>query len=471
MPHAILNGEDVELPAVGMLLDWLRDRGLTGAKPGCRGGDCGACQVLLGEVDPDTSLPRYRTVNSCLIGLDQVADHHVITVEGLTPAAGAPSAPSGAPLSPVQRALAEAGAIQCGYCTPGLVVALTGALLAGEQLETGAAGNLCRCTGYAGIRRTIGALADPTDGALTLHQAADHGLLPRVVAEAGDRMRAPLLASPLRASPVAGARPVGGGTDLGVGHAYEADPGPRLYVRRVPGLRTIMAEEDSIVVGAAVTVAELQESPILASSWPEVAGFLELFGSPAIRHVATVGGNLANASPVADLAVVLLALGADLALEGSAGSRELPLASFFLDYRRTALAPGDLISAVRIPGNADRTARLHAEKVSRRTHDDIATVTSAIVATGGAADRIGDIRLAAGGVSPVPLLLPATARALSGRYLTDDLRDALDLIDEEIAPIDDVRGTARYKARLLRHIVLAHLAALHPRLDPGRYLR
>lgn len=144
MAHVILNAEGVELPAEDAnLLDWLRERGLTSAKPGCRGGDCGACQVLLGEVDTATSRPGYRNANSCLLTTDLVADSHVITVEGLNTDR----------LTPVQQSLVDAGAIQCGYCTPGMVVALTGALIAGEPPDAAVAGNLCRCTGYAAVRR------------------------------------------------------------------------------------------------------------------------------------------------------------------------------------------------------------------------------------------------------------------------------------------------------------------------------
>ena len=170
-PSLVLNQSVVELPAEDVnLLGWLRHRGLTAAKPGCLGGDCGACQVLLGERDDGAAEPRYRSVNSCLLSTRMVADCHVVTVEGL----------NGPQLTPVQQALVTSGAVQCGYCTPGLVIALTGALLNGDALLGAVAGNLCRCTGYAGIRRACEHLATGIEQRpRTLEDAAVQGLLPR----------------------------------------------------------------------------------------------------------------------------------------------------------------------------------------------------------------------------------------------------------------------------------------------------
>lgn len=437
MAQMILNDAAVELPADDVnLLDWLRGRGLVAAKPACRRGDCGACQVLVGEVEPGSSTPRYRALNSCLLSTERVAGWHVITVEGLSAEA----------LTPVQHVLVGAGAIQCGYCTPGLVIALTGALLNGEPPLAAAAGNLCRCTGYAGIRRAAEALAEGFPGGVGT------SILPDAVANA---------ASALRPRP----RTSGGNTDAALRQPDPDAPEPPPPSEQPKLLRVLQVRGDDLVVGAGVTVAELQADPLVREAWPTLASHLELFGSPAIRAAATVGGNLVNASPVADLAVVLLALGARLVLDGPAGRRELPVAEFHRAYRRTALGPSELVTQVLLPRNPTGEAQLHAEKVSRRRHDDIASVCSALVVADGA------VRFAAGGVAPIPLLLRATARALSPWPPDGDgVRDALATIPDAVAPIDDLRGSASYKTRLLQHQLLAHVAALVPGFAPLVYL-
>ncbi len=465
MPQLILNHTVTELPAEDVnLLGWLRDQGLTAAKPGCLGGDCGACQVLLGEIGDRDTEPCYRSVNSCLLTTGWVADCHLITVEGL----------DGDLLTPVQQALVEAGAVQCGYCTPGLVVALTGALLGGDAPADALAGNLCRCTGYAGIHRALASdsTATSTDGRAPSTRRRGRGCCRGAVARAGMACVRCLWSRPCRPGS-RGRRGWVGETDHTVRHPHaRATYGPWLRLHRLPALRGISEREAAITIGATVTIAELQASPLVADAWPDLPAFLDRFGSPAIRHLATVGGNLVNASPVADLAVVLLALGADLTIDGPAGRRDLPLAGFFHGYKHTDLGPDELLVSVRIPDNGDRSSRLHAEKVARRTHDDIASVCSTMVVTGGGQDGFGEVALSAGGVAPIPVLLTGAASFLAGRPLTDAVvRESLDRLAADIAPMGDVRGSAGYKAALLRHLVLAHLAALHPGFDFWGYLR
>lgn len=276
MPQLILNHTVTELPSEDVnLLGWLRAQGLTAAKPGCLGGDCGACQVLLGESDEPGAEPRYRSVNSCLLTTGWVADCHLITVEGL----------DGELLTPVQQALVETGGVQCGYCTPGLVVALTGALLGGHAPADALAGNLCRCTGYAGIRRACDRLAgDFEQRPRTLDEAAGLGLLPEVVAQAARGLR-PLPLEPPPPPGQHGPTRLAGETDHSLRHPHaRATYGPWLRLHRLPALRGIAEHETGITVGAAVTVAELQASPLVADAWPDLPAFLDRFGSPAIRH-------------------------------------------------------------------------------------------------------------------------------------------------------------------------------------------
>jgi xanthine dehydrogenase small subunit len=341
-------------------------------------------------------------------------------------------------------------------------MALTGALLAGTPVLPAVDGNLCRCTGYSGIRRACAALEEQfSRRPLALAEAATLGLLPRAVADAGATLTAP---------PPEALRPgdvVGGETDWAVQHPYTPAPAAtRLH--RVPELRGITVDGDWLAIGGAVTMGELHESELVAAAWPALPGFLTLFASPGIRSSATVGGNLANASPAADVSVVLLALGAEVDLTGPAGARRLPLEDFFLAYKRTALAAGDVIAAVRVPRNADGARRLSALKVAKRPHDDITSVTSALVmgVAAGADDdaRFGDdVRLAAGGVAPVPLLMPTPAAVLAGAAVdTTTVRAARRAAEAEATPIDDLRGSATYKRTLLGHQLVAHVAALFP---------
>jgi xanthine dehydrogenase small subunit len=456
-PELILNDRRHPVPDPGAnLLDLLRAAGLTGTKPACRGGDCGACQVLLGELAPGATEPRYLPVNTCLLTAGRAIGCHVITVEGLTARPDVAAPHHSLRPTPVQRALVDGGGVQCGYCTPGFVMAITGALLAGTPLLDAVDGNLCRCTGYSGIRRACATLeADFPRRPLTLAEAAAAGLLPATVADA---------AASLATLPPAELRPgdvVGGETDWAVQHPYESGRA-ETRLHRVPALRAIAAEGDSIAIGAAVTVAELMDSPEIAAAWPALPEFLALFASPGIRASATVGGNLANASPAADIAVVLLALGAEVEI----GERRLPLEDFYLGYKQTALAPGEVITRVRIPRNADGTRRLHAIKVSKRPHDDITSVTSAVVAQvddDAVPPRLGDVRVAAGGVAPVPLLLRETASALAGAPVdAETVRAAAATARAEATPIDDLRGSADYKRALLGNQVIAHLDDLVP---------
>jgi xanthine dehydrogenase small subunit len=458
MSCARINRDVVTLPAAGdsNLLDHLRDGlGLTAAKPACHGGDCGACLVLVGETDGDSV--RYRAVNSCLATTGQVTGCHVITPEALAE----PDA-----LTPVQEALITHGAIQCGYCTPGLVVALTAALLNGDDLLDSTAGNLCRCTGYSGIRRACDALAERLPRQRrTLAEAAEHGLLSSTLVNTA-AVLPPADASPPPSTKMQNV--VAGGTDWSVQRRHLAAGTVPVQLHRRADLRRLVIDGDGFSIGAAVTVAELMAESALLACWPAIGDFLALFASPAIRNSATVGGNLANASPVADIAVLLLALGAELELVGPQGVRRLPLAGFYRGYRRTALAPGELIAQVMVCRDPPRLLR--TAKTAKRPHDDIATVSSALTVTDGgppaSSIRFGAVLLSAGGVAPTPLLLANTATALNGQPVTEAaVLAALAALPRDIAPINDLRGGAGYKAALLRHQIIDHLVSLYPSLS------
>ncbi len=431
-------------PAGSTLLDLLREGcDLTATKPGCRTGDCGACMVLVGSRSPDQSEPVYELHNSCLTTVAMVAGCHVITAEGL----------SGAELGPVQRALIDSGGVQCGFCTPGFVVALTWALMSGTDPRRAAAGNLCRCTGYTGIRRACDLLAGP-------------GPIPLDALLAEPVLRVARALPPIEPEPFDGHpnRWLAGATDEIPEHRHATAPHRRpTLLRRVPELRRITECPGGVELGSAVTAAQVQASELVAARWPTLPDHLEQFGSPAVRASATLGGNLVHASPTADLALPLLAMGASVVLSGPGGRREVPLERFFLAYRRVDLRRGEVLLAVRIP-DPPAGSRLHLEKVAKRRFDDIASASIAVRLDVADAALV-DLRIAAGGVAPIPLLLTRTADALRGT--TPDapvIRRAVAVLADEVTPIDDVRGSAAYKRALLGHLLIAALTEGNPHL-------
>ena len=442
-------------------LAWLREtRGATGAKEGCGEGECGACAVLLGEVTVGGRV-RYRAVASCLLPIAELAGRHLVTIEGLDPPAG---------LNPIQQALVAAGAPQCGFCFPGIVVALTGFFLASQELSEERAlvaldGNICRCTGYAAIRRAVAGLCR-THGP-SLAAASDRvaelvaaGFVPASFVEAPARLssvEAQGAEEPGTAAPVL----IGGGTDLLVQEPDLLAGGPAVHLSRRPELRGIEREPDHVRIGGGVTIEELGSDPLFRELVPAAPEIVARFGSTLIRNRATVAGNLVNASPIGDVTVLLLALEAELLLVDGGARRALPLGEFYRGYKQLAREPGEWIEAVRVPARVARDA-VSFEKISQRHTLDIAAVNSAARATldGGV---VRDLTLAIGGVAPIPLVAGRTARCLTGRPLdAAAIREAAQVLAEEIAPIDDVRGSAAYKRELARRLLVAHALRFAP---------
>ncbi len=462
----LLNDREVSVPRTAgtVLLDVLRDDfGLTGTKEGCREGDCGACMVLLGVPGPDGIV--YRTVNSCLFPLGDAAGRHIVTIEGL----------NGADLSPVQRALVDGGAIQCGFCTPGLVVALTGFLLScatvSEADGVAALGsNICRCTGYASIRRAIGRLCsqfrdlEPSEGASSAARVAAlvaRGILPRHFLDAPARLRGLSGKSPAPAVGAGSRVAVAGGTDLFVTRAGELREAGLDLLSRRDDIRGIRTEAGRCRIGAATTLTEVESSPAVRRAFPELGACLARIASLPIRNRATIAGNIVNASPAGDLSVIFLALGADLILSRGSERRTVRLRDFFLGYKVLDLKPGELVAEIDFP-LLQPGDRFHFEKVGRREFLDISGVSSAIRLRL-ADDRIVEAHVSAGSVAPVPLYLRKTSELLRGKGVsTETAREAAAAAEGEILPIDDVRGSAAYRKALLPRLVLAHFLGLFP---------
>jgi xanthine dehydrogenase small subunit len=459
----ILNADLVDTDAAPgtPVLDWLRvTRGLRGTKEGCREGDCGACLVLVGR--SDGAAVRYRALTSCLLPMAEVDGCHLVTVEGL----------GGDALSAVQRLLVEEGAIQCGFCTPGIAVAMTGFLLTSDHPDLDSAiaaveGNICRCTGHASIRRAGARLVElartvPAAGARATALAAE-GLLPEWFAGIPDRL-APLAPARAAVDPAPGQLVVAGGTDAYVQRPDELAAADLALLSRA-ALGGVWSDDQHLYLGATTTAEELFTSPELLEVVPALRRAHHLVSSQPIRHRATVGGNIVNASPIGDLTVILLGLGAEVGVGRASATRTLPLAALFEAYKRLALEPGELVRWVRFPLER-RHARFNFEKVSKRATLDIASVNSAISLR---LERgvIADAHLSAGGVAPIPLALVAAEAFLEGREVSAaTAREAAAVAAAEISPISDVRGSADYKTRLLRRLVLAHFQVLFG-LDEG----
>lgn len=448
MTAFILNQQPIETPLAAntVLLDIIRQqRGLMGTKEVCREGDCGACQVLLGRVE-DGQL-RYRAVNSCLLPLGTVSGGHVVTVEGLNTEH----------LNPIQHALVDQGAIQCGFCTPGLVMAITGFFLqstnSDEHIAIDAvAGNLCRCTGYAGIKRAVKKLCAEFDLSRSplmqrIEDLVKWQVLPDYFLSIAQKL-------PPAEAPRTGSVLIAGGTDLLLQKPDECRTHALHFLSSASD--DIAIENNRVDIKATTTLEHIKTSPILHNLLPHIDQDFKLIASKPIRNQATLGGNLANASPIADLSVYFLALNADV----HTTVRTLALKDFFLAYKKTDLKPSEQITSISFDSAATQTFSF--EKVSMRQHLDIASVNTAL-SVQHKHGLISSAHLSAGGVSPIPLYLAKTSAYLQGKLISDEtVLNILEWAQTEIAPISDIRGSAQYKRLLLRQLLLAHFLKLFP---------
>jgi xanthine dehydrogenase small subunit len=435
----VLNGEAIrvadELPQT-TLLDYVRSRGLTGAKEGCAEGECGACAVLLVSSGPSGA--RYEAVNSCLVALPSVANREVYTVEAL--------ARDGA-LAPAQQAMANAGGSQCGYCTPGFVVSMFAQHYCGDRDVHSLGGNLCRCTGYRPIRDALHSLGSAPPGFfLDRLSRPVPTLLPLDYQTSKGRFSRPGNLQECLDLAVAdsSARFLAGNTDLGVlTNLRDRRFAHLISLEGVAELREFHEDETSIEIGAGLTLTEIGErwhsAPQAFREW------LKLFASPLIRNRATLGGNLATASPIGDAAPLLLALDAELRLVSTQGERIVPLSSFFHAFRETELKRGELIRSICIP--KPLPAHLRFYKLAKRGLDDISTVAAGISVRSDGAVRIG-----LGGVAAVPL------RALEAEQMLDfenpgSIERAKDVLRRTLRPISDHRGSAKYRLAMAQTLL------------------
>ncbi len=455
----LLNGLSpvcVAAPPDMTVLQWLRTRRrLTGTKEGCAEGDCGACTVVVGEAE--NGALTWRPVNACIMMMGQLHGRLLVTVEGLA---------DGEALHPVQSAMIERHASQCGFCTPGFVMSLFAAFRSGEAPQTqtihdSIAGNLCRCTGY---RPIVEAAHDALGaGGQDVYSAQEPQILAALEAIAAEldlicetpegRFHAPTtkaaLHAALRADPHA--RLISGGTDLALDVTKRHLRLPSLLsLGSIPAMRRIEVRDDEIVAGAAAPYADLLSALTLIDE--SFAVLLRRLGSRQIRSLGTIGGNLANASPIGDTPPALLALGARVRIDGVNGAREISLDDFYTGYRRTVLQPGEYIESVAIP-RPGADAFFRVDKISRRFDQDISAVCGAFsfIRDG---ERIMAPRVAFGGMAATPARAKRTEEALAGAIFSNEtLAQAQAAMAQDFAPISDFRASADYRLRTAQNLL------------------
>jgi xanthine dehydrogenase small subunit len=445
MIRFLLDGETIEVEDVdptGTVLDLLRyTLRRTGTKEGCAEGDCGACTVLLGELDGDAV--AWRAVNACILFLPMLDGKALRTVESL------------GGTHPVQREMVERHGSQCGFCTPGFVMSLYGRSIGaagtlGVPVGDVIAGNLCRCTGYGPILAAGEAVpaaaaeeSEIVEALRALPPAYGH---PRTTDELADR----LLANPET-------RIVAGATDVGLWVTKQLrDLGPTVFIGNIADLRRIEDNPDALTLGAAVRYSDAREA--LARLHPDLGELVRRIGGVQVRNAGTIGGNIANGSPIGDMPPALIALGGQLTLRRGTERRTLALEDFFLGYGKQDLAPGEFVESVRIPRpSPDMLVRV--VKLSKRFDSDISGLCGAF-ALRIVDDVVVDARIAFGGMAAIPARAPLCEAALTGQAWSDaTVEAAAGALAQDYRPLSDLRGSSGYRlaaaANLLRRLRLA----------------
>ena len=447
----LLNGERVELADVrptATLLDWLREeRGLTGTKEGCNEGDCGACTVMVSDAE------GAKALNSCILFLPQLNGKAVRTVEG---AAG----PDG-DLHPAQSAMIDLHGSQCGFCTPGFIMSMVASHANGAtDHDNQLAGNLCRCTGYAPIIRAAEATEKapvPTwvekDRSFTLPEQTgkDAGLPSNLYIPQNADELAKIYAAHPDATIVAGA------TDVGLWVTKQLrDLDPVIFLAGCEDLKTVTVTDTEVHLGAMADMNAVRDA--IEPLHPSYGEMIRRYASVQVRNAATIGGNVANGSPIGDNPPALIALSATLHLRHGDARRSMPIEEFFIDYGKQDRAPGEFVEAITIPRQADT---LKVFKLSKRFDQDISAVLGAfnITVENGS---VTAARIAFGGMAGTPKRATHVEQALIGQpWTAATIATAQTEFEKDFTPMSDMRASAEYRQETARNLLARYYAEMN----------
>ena len=424
------------------LLDWLREtKHLTGTKEGCNEGDCGACTVMVTDANGAQSL------NACILFLPQLHGKAVRTVEGI-------SGPDGTP-HPVQDAMVKHHGSQCGFCTPGIVVSLAvGHLNGATNFDEQLAGNLCRCTGYAPIIRAAEAAKDAPVPAwmaedLTALKAMTETSAPYMPTNT-DALADWYLTNPK-------ATLIGGATDVGLWVTKRLQDLPQIaFLNGVEDLKQIEITDDNIHIGAGVSITDLEV--LMADHHPSFAAMLRRYSSVQIRNAATIGGNIANGSPIGDGPPALIALGAKLHLRRGDQRREMPLEDYFVAYGKQDRQDGEFVESINIPRQPDD---LKCYKLSKRFDQDISAVCGCFMIRV-KADKIVEARIAFGGMAGTPHRADHVEQALIDRPWNEEtITAARAEFTKDYTPMSDMRASAEYRLEAAQNMLTRYYLESH----------
>lgn len=437
------------------LLDFVRyQKRLTGTKIGCREGDCGACTVLVGTLKNDAM--EYQSITSCISPLGNAHGKHIVTVEGTN---------LQNKLTTTQEAMKANYATQCGFCTPGFVVSLTGFTLSNSDKNYNNAldaisGNICRCTGYKAIERAANQVVEKFQNTnkTSLDWLIENEFIPEYFATIPKRLKE----IEIKDSNKPKGKYVSGGTDLYVQQAdHLADNDVHLITEK-KYLKGITITNSSCTIGTNSTVSDIWNHSELNKLFPNLRKHLKLVSSEQIRNMASLGGNFVNASPIGDMTIFFLALNSNITIVNSEEQeRTIALKDFYKDYKKIDLHEGELLKEICFKPLTKKSF-FNFEKVSKRTHLDIASVNSAIHISV-ENKTIVEANVAIGGVAAIPKYLHETSAFLKGKQLSvETIIEANEILQKEISPISDVRGTSDYKRLLARQLFIAHFIELFP---------